>query len=597
LIFDSFRDMPLTSSPTEVAATFTATSFPDPTKEPEAYSTALKSFINTHFLPVESDLIEPYASNPLPPPPPGWLPNVTTPTVHEWATALHNTWGTLCRTAAPDVSQNPSLYSLLPVPGPFIVPGARFREGYYWDSYWAIQGLLVSGLDSLAKNVVLNLIHCVKTHGFVPNGLRSYYLNRSQPPLLAVMVEAVWESTQDVEFLRNAVPALDVELMWWREEPRSSMVCIKTFPKAFLVSRYCANWKQPRPESFKEDLATVTIALAKSHNTKTNTQEEPKINLKISGHQKNHQLEEKHHHQNSPENINNTIPTTEERIFCDIASAAESGWDFSSRWFEDGKSLSTIRTSQIYPADLNALLYRAEKTTARLAQALLLSVAGLSNKEKEDTEKLIKKWSDAAEERFETMTNLHWDPETNRWRDFVLVKKNSTNDGGDSDLTIKFVANRTDASPSTTAIYASDFVPLWCGCAPANSPQALLAVQSFKKSNLISVGGVAASTLETGEQWDWPNAWPPLQSMLAEGCERYGGTLGAKLAEEIARKYLKTALSAWTSTGKMFEKFDARKIGVQGGGGEYACMEGFGWTNGVALMWLDKYGWRDSETM
>jgi alpha,alpha-trehalase len=599
--------MPLTATPNEIAAAFVATSFPDPTTEPEAYSTALKSFIDTWFLPVQSDLIEPYASTPFPPPPADWLPNVTDPAVREWAIALHTTWGTLCRTASHAVSKNPSFYSLLPVPGPFIVPGARFMEGYYWDSYWAIKGLFISGLGDLAKNVVLNLVHCVHTYGFVPNGLRSYYLNRSQPPLLAAMVEAVWESTKDRNFLNKALPALDIELTWWRKAPRSSRISVsslrrtclsettppnttstslKGHQRRFLVSRYCADWRQPRPESLKEDIATVNIAMSSI----TNAIHEQK--------------KEKEEQQSQRQLVDqNKLEKTREDIFCDIASAAESGWDFSSRWFEDGKSLSTIRTSKIYPADLNALLYRAEKVTATLAAAVV-EEEDTTSEEKAEIEKLVEKWSSAAEERLETVNALHWDPDTHRWRDFLLVNSEleEVDNCGSGDLddacTVHYVANKTassssSSSASSTAIYASDFVPLWCGCALHNSTQAALAIESLSCSGLISRGGVAASTVETGEQWDWPNAWPPLQSMLSEGCEMYGDAVGAEIAEEIARKYLKTAFAAWKSMGRMFEKFDVREVGVQGGGGEYACMDGFGWTNGLALVWLDRYGWRE----
>jgi alpha,alpha-trehalase len=567
--------MPLTASPIEVAAAFTATAFPDPSTESEAYSVALQAFIDIWFLAVESDLIEPYASTPLPLPPPNWLPNITDSAVREWATALHSTWGTLCRTAAPEVSLNPSFYSLLPVPGPFIVPGARFREGYYWDSFWAVKGLLVSGLDHLATNVVLNLVHCVNTHGFVPNGLRSYYLNRSQPPLLAAMVEAVWESTKDREFLITALPALDKELTWWRQGPRSSRVCVLKSSrsnsamekKEFLLTRYCANWRQPRPESLQEDIATVRQALLSNRSYFQHINEEEKLQK-----------------------------SRVQDIFCDIASAAESGWDFSSRWFGDGKTLSTIGTSKIYPADLNALLYKAEKTIAALAATL---GEGGTLKKKEESEKMALKWSAAAEERLQTINELHWDHETNRWRDFALKNTSSrSNDAhahSENTFTLEFISNQTSSNTTSIAIYASDYIPLWCGCALPNSSQAVSAIQSLKESGLISIGGVAASTIETGEQWDWPNAWPPLQAMLSEGCEQYGGSCGGEVAEEIARKFLKTAFAAWKMTGRMFEKFDVREIGVQGGGGEYACMDGFGWTNGVALMWLDKYGWREEE--
>ena len=229
-----------------------------------------------------------------------------------------------------------------------------------------------------------------------------------------------------------------------------------------------------------------------------------------------------------------------------------------------------------------------------MAAALLNNGEIINTKEKEEAEKLVQKWSAAAEGRLETINTLHWDPEMNRWRDFILLEKETVVNGEEGvqvnkeliQFTTEFVSNEA------AAIYASDFVPLWCGCALPNSNQALSAVHALKQSGLISVGGVAASTIETGEQWDWPNAWPPLQSMLAEGCEVYGGSIGAEIAEEIARTYLKTAFAAWKATGRMFEKFDVREVGVQGGGGEYACMDGFGWTNGLALMWLDKYGWK-----
>ena len=36
-----------------------------------------------------------------------------------------------------------------------------------------------------------------------------------------------------------------------------------------------------------------------------------------------------------------------EQLYTDLASGAESGWDFSSRWLADGTNLSTIRTTQV----------------------------------------------------------------------------------------------------------------------------------------------------------------------------------------------------------------------------------------------------------
>ena len=64
-----------------------------------------------------------------------------------------------------------------------------------------------------------------------------------------------------------------------------------------------------------------------------------------------------------------------------------------------------------------------------------------------------------------------------------------------------------------------------------------------------------------------------------------------QLAAQLAAQYLRTAHAAWRQSGRMWEKFDARRAGAPGGGGEYAVVSGFGWTNGVALALLHRYGW------
>ena len=414
------------------------------------------------------------------------------------------------------------------------------------------------GLTQLARDIVLNLVYCVETHGFVPNGLRSYYLNRSQPPLLAAMVESVWQSTQDVEFLRKALPAIDKELEWWREHPRSLLIKSSSSSSSnenesepeYLVSRYYATWTHPRPESLKEDVETASNASASSS------------------------------------------------VYRDIASAAESGWDFSSRWFGDGKTLATIQTAQVIPADLNALLYKAERTAATLAMAAAeIETERPETETKETQVALAVKWTTAAAERLEAINALLWDEHQGRWRDRCLNSNTSDtllppNNNNNNNKTTSSSSSSTSDAP----VYASDFVPLWCGCAIANSPRALHVISSLHHSGLLAPGGVAASTVvDSGQQWDWPNAWPPLQHMLAEGCSLYGGEHGAQLAKVIAERYLRTAHAAWVSTGRMFEKFDVREVGVKGGGGEYACMDGFGWTNGVALVWLEKYGYSDDD--
>ena len=69
---------------------------------------------------------------------------------------MHGRWKDLGRKIKSDVQASPEKYSLHYLPKPFIVPGGRFREMYYWDSYWTIQGLLVSEMPETVKGMAAN---------------------------------------------------------------------------------------------------------------------------------------------------------------------------------------------------------------------------------------------------------------------------------------------------------------------------------------------------------------------------------------------------------------------------------------------------------
>ena len=103
-------------------------------------------------------------------------------------------------------------HSLLALPYPTVVPGGRFRESYYWDTYWIVEGLLVSGLHTSARGTIKNLLSYIESFGFVPNGGRCYYMDRSQPPMLSEMVLAYYRATGDIALLRHALPLLDREI-------------------------------------------------------------------------------------------------------------------------------------------------------------------------------------------------------------------------------------------------------------------------------------------------------------------------------------------------------------------------------------------------
>ena len=71
--------------------------------------------------------------------------------------------------------------SLLALPNDFIIPGGRFRETYYWDSYFTMLGLQESHQTAIIKNMISNFSYLIDKFGFIPNGTRTYYLTRSQP--------------------------------------------------------------------------------------------------------------------------------------------------------------------------------------------------------------------------------------------------------------------------------------------------------------------------------------------------------------------------------------------------------------------------------
>lgn len=138
--------------------------------------------------------------------------------------------------------------------------------------------------------------------------------------------------------------------------------------------------------------------------------------------------------------------------------------------------------------------------------------------------------------------------------------------------------------------YASNWVPLWCGCAEPGSPQAAAAVGGLRASGLLQPGGVATSLYATGQQWDAPNAWPPLVHMVVEGLAASGVEGAPELALQLAATWVRANAAAFEATCHMHEKYSAAVPGGVGGGGEYGPQVGFGWSNGVLLDLLHQYG-------
>ena len=211
--------------------------------------------------------------------------------------------------------------SLIPLPYPYIVPGGRFREIFYWDSYFTMLGLAASGRVDMIENMINNFCHFIDTFGYIPNGNRTYFSGRSQPPFFAAMVKLL-SRIKGREILVKYLPHLEKEYNFWMKgsghvTPKNiSANRVVLLPDGSIMNRYWDAYDTPRPESYKED-----VELARQ--------------VKDKG-----------------------------KLFRHIRAACESGWDFSSRWFRDEKDLSTIHTTDIIPVDLNCLLLDLEQTIA-----------------------------------------------------------------------------------------------------------------------------------------------------------------------------------------------------------------------------------------
>ncbi|MHC5614379.1 MAG: trehalase family glycosidase [Nostoc sp.] len=110
-------------------------------------------------------------------------------------------------------------HGLLYLPGPYVVPGGRFNEMYGWDSYFILLGLLRDEEWELAQSQVDQLLYQVQHYGTILNSNRTYMLSRSQPPVLSMMVLALFQHTQDEEWLKSAVPLLEQFYYYWVVPP------------------------------------------------------------------------------------------------------------------------------------------------------------------------------------------------------------------------------------------------------------------------------------------------------------------------------------------------------------------------------------------
>ncbi|MGI6242618.1 MAG: trehalase family glycosidase [Prevotella sp.] len=384
---------------------------------------------------------------------------------------------------------------------PYFVPGGRFREMYYWDSYFSIIGMLCDNEHELVVDMLDNFADCIRQLGFIPNGMRTYYLGRSQPPFFAYMISDAARYYGDSIIVRY-LPELVSEHQFWMLGSDSLNITRKScqhtviMPDGEILNRYYDRYDTPREEAWRNDLDTER-KLKAVH---------PNINAS--------------------------------QLFRDLRAGAESGFDFCSRWMADGHNLYTIRTTDIVPVDLNSLMYHLESTIAK----------GYSLK---GEKRAAAQWTLKAKTRAKAIRKYFWSTKEGWYCDYVL-------------------------SSNTLSPYLSlaGMYPLYAGV--ATKGQAKATEKTFVKT-FLKAGGALTTPYETGEQWDAPNGWAPLEWISYKGLLNYGLK---PTATKLRDRWMATCQKMFEKTGTLKEKYNVMTQGDTSGG-EYVNQIGFGWTNGV----------------
>lgn len=110
--------------------------------------------------------------------------------------------------------------SLIGLPYPYTISGTNqmFREIYYWGTYFTNVGLILSGQTQLAQNNIDDMTYLISKYGFMPNGNRTFFTDRSQPPFLSQMVVELYAVTKNLEWLKEKYASLKQEYVFWQEQ-------------------------------------------------------------------------------------------------------------------------------------------------------------------------------------------------------------------------------------------------------------------------------------------------------------------------------------------------------------------------------------------
>jgi alpha,alpha-trehalase len=504
----TFVDMPLKYEPNTVKTNF---EFMIKQHGPQPPKEEIQKFLDHNFHPAGYEFqefeLQDWTANPK------FLSGINDTNLRTFASELNAFWKVLGRNIKKDVKIRPEMYSMIYVDNPVVVPGGRFREFYYWDQFWILKGLLHCEMTSSVRGILENFLQMVEQLGYIPNGGRIYY-QRSQPPMLIPMVQDYLDATKNTTFLKAHIDTLDKEFDFWMTNRSYTLEIDGT---TYDVTRYNVELGNPRPESYHEDYELASEVLDIAEKTE---------------------------------------------LYEGLKTAAESGIDFSYRWFlpKDPTKIGNLKdckAQHFIPVDLNVLILR---------NALILQKfhTELNNTEKAEN------YGEIAATLEQTINAVFWNETLGSWFDYVTVDSHQGH---------------------KTEFFPGNILPLILGL-PSMTNKTTKVLKYLNEIKIFSYDGGIPSSLEpTSEQWDFPNAWAPHNHWFIESLEATGNADAQKLAEETAQKWVANNYKTYRShQDTMFEKYDAANPGSYGGGGEYDVVVGFGWSNGVVLDLLSKYG-------
>lgn len=408
-------------------------------------------------------------------------------------------------------------HGLLYLPGRYVVPGGRFNEFYGWDSYFIQRGLLLGGHTDLAVSLANQALYEVQHYGAVLNANRTYYLTRSQPPVLSMMVRNAYEINNDRAWLIAALPLVENYYYYWRVPPHLN--------QSTGLSRYHDMGSGPAPEVESSERNEA------GHSHYDRILDFLREN-DVAGYDKSLYYDATHH---------SLTPLA----YLGDRSMRESGFDPTDRF--GALNLDVIHYA---PVCLNILLYRMES-----------DIAGFYQEIGDNGSSQI--WEERAKISASAMDKYFWNEQAGLYFDYHLGKEEQR-----------------------IYPFLTTFWPLWQGLASKEQAAKVAAnAQLF-----LAAGGLQTSCRVTGEQWDAPFAWAPLQLLAVEGLERYGYS---ELAREVARRFTAMIWASFKNDGIICEKYDAVKASSEVSNqitfGYSSNEPGFGWTNAVVLEFLQRY--------